>query len=81
MKTAISLDGQLLGEADRVARAMGLSRSRLISLALEAYLRRLRHEEITEQLNRVYAGTPDAIEQSTRKKMKAKFRATLREGW
>ncbi|MGD0872394.1 MAG: hypothetical protein ABSB88_22825 [Bryobacteraceae bacterium] len=81
MKTAISLDGQLLGEADRVARAMGLSRSRLISLALEAYLRRRRLEETTERLNRVYGGEPDAIEQVTTKKMKAKFRTTIRERW
>jgi metal-responsive CopG/Arc/MetJ family transcriptional regulator len=39
MKTAISVDGQLLSEADRTARELGLSRSRLFSLALEAYLR------------------------------------------
>jgi predicted transcriptional regulator len=81
VKTAISVDGQLLGDADRIARAMGLSRSRLIALALEAYIRQRRQEETTEQLNRVYAGPPDAPEHGTTKKMKAKFRTTIRERW
>jgi metal-responsive CopG/Arc/MetJ family transcriptional regulator len=81
MKTAISVDGQLLGDADRVARDMGLSRSRLIALALEAYIRQRRQEEITEQLNGVYGGGRDAVEQATTKKMKAKFRSIVRERW
>jgi metal-responsive CopG/Arc/MetJ family transcriptional regulator len=81
VKTAISVDGQLLGDADRIARAMGLSRSRLIALALEAYIRQRRQEETTEQLNRVYAGPPDAAERATPKKMKAKFRSIIRERW
>jgi metal-responsive CopG/Arc/MetJ family transcriptional regulator len=37
MKTAISIDGPLLEEADRTARTLGLSRSRLVSLALTEY--------------------------------------------
>jgi len=35
MKTAISIDDQLLQDADRAAKRMGLSRSRLFSLALQ----------------------------------------------
>ena len=38
MKTAVSVDDELITEADRAAREMGVSRSRLFSLALEAYL-------------------------------------------
>jgi metal-responsive CopG/Arc/MetJ family transcriptional regulator len=81
MKTAISLDGQLLTEADRTARQMGLSRSRLFSLALEAYLRHRRQEETVEQLNRAYAGKPDPASAATLKRMKAKFRSTIRDRW
>jgi hypothetical protein len=44
-------------------------------------LRRVRPEQITEQLNRVYANAPDAGEQSIVKKMKFKFRATIKERW
>jgi metal-responsive CopG/Arc/MetJ family transcriptional regulator len=81
MKTAISVDGHLLTEADRFAREMGLSRSRLFSLALEAYLRRRRQEKMTEQLNRAYAGEPDQADARTTRRMKAKFRSTIRENW
>ena len=81
MKTAISIDGRLLEEADQVARKMGLSRSRLFSLALQDYLRQRRQEEITEQLNRVYAGGPDASERRTTARMKARFRSTIKDRW
>ena len=38
MKTAISIDGDLLREADRTARRLGLSRSKLFSVDLEGFL-------------------------------------------
>ena len=78
-RTAICIDGQLLEEADQVARKMGLSRSRLFSLALQDYLRQRRQEQVTEQLNRVYAGGPDASEQRTTAGMKARFRSTIKD--
>ena len=81
MKTAISVDGHLLHEADQAARQMGLSRSRLFSLALENYLRQRRQEEMIGRLNKVYAGEPDPVDLRTAKRMKAKFRATIRERW
>jgi metal-responsive CopG/Arc/MetJ family transcriptional regulator len=81
MKTTISIDGQLLEEADRAARRMGVSRSRLFSLALQEYLLQRRQEEMTEQLNRVYAGGLDAPERRTTAGMKARFRATMKDRW
>jgi metal-responsive CopG/Arc/MetJ family transcriptional regulator len=80
MKTAISVDDQLLSEADNAAREMGLSRSRLIATALEAYLRKRRQDEITARLNEVYA-VPDPDEARLLKAMKAKFRATIKDKW
>ena len=50
MKTAISVADQLLEEADKAATEIGVSRSKLFSIAMEAYLRQIRHKEITEQL-------------------------------
>ena len=70
MKTAISLDGNLLTEADKTARQMGLSRSRLFALALEDYLVRRRREKILEQLNEVYANEVAAGEKRTTARMK-----------
>ena len=81
MKTAISIDDQLLHDADRVAKQMGLSRSRLFSLAVQDYLHQRRQQELLEQLNRVYAGDPDLPEQRTTAKVKAKFRRTIKEQW
>ena len=50
MKTAISIEDELLIEADRTAHQMGISRSRLFSLALANYLRKRRNKEILDQL-------------------------------
>ena len=81
MKTAISLDDHLLDEANRTARKMGLSRSRLFSLALEDYLRHRRQEQMVEQLNQVYSDQADPAEARTARGMKTKFRRTIKERW
>lgn len=81
MKTAISVADQLVQEADHAARELGVSRSRVFSIALENYLRARRNEKITEQLNRVYGGQPDPREQLIVAKFKSKFRATIKDRW
>jgi metal-responsive CopG/Arc/MetJ family transcriptional regulator len=80
MKFAISLDEQLILEADAAASEMGLSRSHLISTALESYLRKRRQDDITARLNEVYA-VPDPDEASVLKLMKTKFQTTIKESW
>ena len=81
MKTAISVDDRLLTEADRAAREMGLSRSRLVSHALEAYLRARRRDKMIQQLNQVYAGERDPSEARALSGMKTRFRSTIKERW
>jgi metal-responsive CopG/Arc/MetJ family transcriptional regulator len=81
MKTAISVDDHLLQDADQAAREMGLSRSRLFSVAMEAYLRHRKQEEITDQLNQVYGDHPDPEERSLSKRMRSKFHSTIRDRW
>jgi len=81
MKTAISMSDDLLREADTVARKMGLSRSKLFSIALESYLRSRRHAEITERLNQAYADDSDFDEREVRAAMKRKVAATLKDLW
>jgi metal-responsive CopG/Arc/MetJ family transcriptional regulator len=71
----------LLEEADRIARKLGLSRSRLVSLALTDYLRQRRNREIVQQLNHVYGEQADAAEQLSAAQMKAKFRSTIKDRW
>jgi metal-responsive CopG/Arc/MetJ family transcriptional regulator len=81
MKIAISVDGQLLEEANRTARQMGLSRSRLFSLAVQQYLRHRSQEQTLEQLNQVYASESVPAERRVATKMKAKFRRTIKDKW
>ena len=68
-------------EADRTAKQLGLSRSRLFCVALEAYLRDRRHQEIVERLNRAHAGEPDPDEPRVRAAMKTKFAANIKDRW
>ena len=63
-----------------LAREIGVSRSRLVSLALQNYLRHREHEKILEKLNSVY-GEPDAAEKRVLRQMKTKFRSANKERW
>lgn len=55
MKTAISLPDPLFREAEAFAQAKGLSRSELYAQALQFFLTSRQAEEITAQLNDLYA--------------------------
>ena len=80
MKTAISIETPLLEEADRTAMRLGLSRSRLIALALRDYLKQRRNSEIIEQLNQVY-GEQTSADRPSSAQMKAKFRSIIKDRW
>ena len=81
MKTAISIDEALLKEADKTASQMGLSRSRLFTIAVVEFLRQKRDEQMLHRLNEVYAKGPEPSQKRLLKGMKAKFRATVKESW
>jgi metal-responsive CopG/Arc/MetJ family transcriptional regulator len=72
MKTAISIEEGLLQEADKTARQMGLSRSRLFALAVGDFLERQRQEQMLRRLNEVYADGFDPGEKALLKKIKTK---------
>jgi metal-responsive CopG/Arc/MetJ family transcriptional regulator len=59
MKTAISLPDELFEEADRLARRLKRSRSRVYADAIREYVARHDSESVTAGLNRVYVA-PDA---------------------
>ena len=81
MKTAISIDDGLLQEADETARLMGLSRSRLFSLAVGNFLQRQREEQMLLRLNAVYANGVDPAAKRLLKGIKAKVRRTVKDRW
>jgi Arc/MetJ family transcription regulator len=80
MKTAISIDDELLQEADQTAQLMGVSRSRLFALAIGDFLQRQRQDKMLRQLNEVYA-TPDPAEKVLLRGIKSKVKRTVRDRW
>ena len=59
MKTAISIPNSIFEAAERFAQRLGVSRSQLYTTAVSEYLRKNRHEQITEKLNEVGCVIPN----------------------
>lgn len=62
MKTAVSVPDDTFRRADVAAHRLGVSRSELYVRALEAYLGPPTDEEVTAQLDAVYAEQPAALD-------------------
>ncbi len=62
MKTAISIPDSLFEEAEETAKRQGMSRSELYVKAVKTFLAELRKENITQQLNEVYAEEPSELD-------------------
>jgi len=77
MKTAISIDDELLREADQTAKRLGLSGSRLFARAVDDFLQRQRQDQTLLRLNEVYAGGLDPSETCLLKAIKAKIRPAI----
>ncbi|MHC1781192.1 MAG: CopG family transcriptional regulator [Anaerolineaceae bacterium] len=54
VKTAISIDGDLLEETDTLAVELDIPRSRVVSLALEEFIQRHRNRKLLHQINEAY---------------------------
>ena len=61
MKVAVSVPDAVFQAAERVSRRMRVSRSRLYAQAVEAYVKQHSGADITEQLNKVYAGNASTL--------------------
>ena len=62
MKTAISVPNELFEAAEKLARRLGVSRSRLFASAVSEYLRQHGGENITQKLNQLYESQPASLE-------------------
>ncbi|MEI6808590.1 MAG: ChpI protein [bacterium] len=62
MKTAISIPDDVFKTADSFARRSKLSRSAVFTMAVTEFLSHHRQEDVTEQLNRVYAKEESALD-------------------
>ncbi len=81
VKTAISIQKSLFEQAEKVARKMNVSRSRLFALALEDYLRRSENRELLEKINAAYEEEPDSTERTLRRKASGTHRRIVRGEW
>lgn len=62
MKTAISVPNELFEAAEKLARRLGVSRSRLYTSAVSEFLRRHRGDDVTEKLNQLYENEPAGLD-------------------
>jgi metal-responsive CopG/Arc/MetJ family transcriptional regulator len=81
VKTAISIQKPLFEQAERLARRMQVSRSRLFVLALEDYLHRQQNRELPAQINAACADEPDPAEQTLRRKARRTHRRIVEGEW
>jgi metal-responsive CopG/Arc/MetJ family transcriptional regulator len=75
MKRAISIPDSTFKAAEKVAKQLGMSRSRLFATAVEAFIAGHQNGGVTEALDRVYAERPSRLDS-----MLAKMQAASLEG-
>ncbi|NBU98351.1 MAG: ribbon-helix-helix domain-containing protein [Spirochaetia bacterium] len=61
MKTAISIPDDIFVSAEKMAKKLGIPRSRLFTRAIEEFLENHSKEKITKKLNKVYTPKSDKI--------------------
>lgn len=70
VKTAISLDDNLFAQVEDLVQELEMSRSRVIALAIQEFIRRREQQKTLEKLNEVYKDGPTEEEQAAKRAMK-----------
>jgi len=81
IKTAISIEKNLFDQADKIARTMKVSRSKLFVIALQDFIEHQKNRELLAQINAAYEDEPDATEQDLRKKVRRQHRRIVEGEW
>jgi predicted transcriptional regulator len=81
IKTAISFDQPLLTRIDAVADDLDLTRSRLLALAADEFVRRHEKARIRADLNRAYAEGLTPEEKERLRLMRRKHRRLVEGEW
>ncbi len=81
VKTAISIQKSLFEQAEKVARKMKISRSRLFALALEDYIRREENRELLGRINAAYPEETDSAEQALHNRSRGTHRRIVEGEW
>jgi len=78
VKTAISIPGPLFQAAERLAKRLGIPRSRLYSRAIERYVSEAQERDVTALLNQVYAEQQGELDSAL---AALQWASIPREGW
>lgn len=81
IKTAISIEKDLFEQAEKMARSMKVSRSKLFVLALQDFIEHQKNKELLAQINAAYADEPDTSEQTLRRKSRRQHRRVVEGEW
>jgi metal-responsive CopG/Arc/MetJ family transcriptional regulator len=82
VKTAISIPKTLFEETNKLAEELKLSRSRVVTMAIQEYLKRHKNRALLEQLNRVHADGLDKDDHELVERMFISHKRFLEdEGW
>ncbi|MBI2941714.1 MAG: ribbon-helix-helix protein, CopG family [Chloroflexi bacterium] len=81
VKTAISLDESLFEQVESLARALKLSRSRVIALALEEFVRRREDRRLLEAINATCEEEPGPEDLGLLRGMRRLQRQALEGEW
>ncbi len=65
MKTAISIPDPIFKAAERLARRLGMTRSRLYTNAVTEYIQKHRNDEVCEKLNEIYERESSSLDSAT----------------
>jgi len=79
VKTSISINKALFEQAESVAQELKMSRSRLVAMALEEFIRQ--HQDLLIRINETYQDDPDPDEQVHLRKMRRTHRQVVEGQW
>ena len=81
IKTAISIEKDLFDQAEKMARSMKVSRSKLFVIALRDFIEHQKNKDLLAQINAAYADEPDKSEQTLRQKSLRLHRRIVEGEW
>ena len=64
MKTAISIPDPIFRAAEKLARRLGMTRSRLYTRAVTEYIQRHKNDLVCEKLNEIYEKESSSLDQA-----------------
>ena len=81
VKTAVSLPEPLFERAERTAKEMNVSRSRLVAIAIEDFIRKREGRKMIDDINAAYASMTEDDERALHEMQQLSARTLSREEW